>query len=110
MLNTVLRNLISNAIKFTQRSGNIRISTIIDDNQVTVSVKDSGTGISEENIKMLFRIDSKFQLPGTDKEIGTGLGLKLCREFVEKQGGKIWVESEENKGCDFKFTIPVKDY
>jgi signal transduction histidine kinase len=107
MLNTVLRNLISNAIKFTQRGGNISISTIIDLNQVTISVKDSGTGISKENIKKLFRIDSKFQLPGTDKEIGTGLGLKLCREFVEKQGGKIWVESEENKGCDFKFTIPV---
>jgi signal transduction histidine kinase len=107
MLNTVLRNLISNAIKFTQRGGNISISTIVDVNQVTISVKDSGTGISEENIKNLFRIDSKFQLPGTDKEIGTGLGLKLCREFVEKQGGKIWVESEEKKGCDFKFTIPV---
>jgi signal transduction histidine kinase len=107
MLNTVLRNLISNAIKFTQKCGNININTIIDVNQVTISVKDSGIGISEENIQKLFRIDSRFQLPGTDKEIGTGLGLKLCREFVEKQGGRIWVESEENKGCDFKFTIPV---
>jgi two-component system, sensor histidine kinase and response regulator len=107
MLNTVLRNIISNAIKFTKRCGNVNISTNIDVNNVTISVKDTGTGISEENLKKLFRIDSKFQLPGTDKEIGTGLGLKLCKEFVEKQGGKIWVESEENKGSDFKFTIPI---
>ena len=107
MLNTILRNLISNAIKFTQRHGKVNITTIIEAGQVTISVKDTGTGISEDNIKNLFRIDSKFQLPGTEKEQGTGLGLKLCKEFVEKQGGKIWVESIENKGSEFKFTIPV---
>ncbi len=108
MLNTVLRNLLSNAIKFTHRSGNVIVSSDIMDNEVIVSVKDTGTGISEGNIQKLFRLDSRFQLPGTDMEQGTGLGLKLSREFVEKLGGRIWVESVENTGSVFSFTIPVQ--
>jgi signal transduction histidine kinase len=107
MLNTVLRNLISNAIKFTHRNGNVKVGISRDDDEVTISVKDTGTGISEENIEKLFRLDTRFQLPGTDNEQGTGLGLKLSKEFVGKLGGRIWVESVENKGSEFKFTIPV---
>lgn len=109
MLNTVLRNLLSNAIKFTQRGGSIIVSGEIKDNAVIIAVKDNGIGISKEHIGKLFRIDSKYSRPGTEKELGTGLGLKLSREFVEKLGGKIWVESAENQGSVFTFSIPVQD-
>lgn len=107
MLNTVLRNLLSNAIKFTHRGGEVIVSATVENDQVTVSVKDNGIGISSDNIGNLFRIDSKYSRPGTEKELGTGLGLKLCKEFIEKLGGKIWVESNENKGSKFIFSIPV---
>jgi signal transduction histidine kinase len=70
-------------------------------------VRDTGTGISNDNINKLFRIDTDYKRAGTANEQGTGLGLKLSKEFVEKLGGKIWVESELGKGCDFKFTIPL---
>jgi PAS domain S-box-containing protein len=109
MIDTVLRNLLSNALKFTHRNGNITVDAKIKVKEVIVSVKDSGIGISEENIKKLFRLDTKFQSTGSDKEQGTGLGLKLCKEFVEKQGGKIWVESTVNKGSEFIFSIPIKE-
>lgn len=109
MLNTVLRNLLSNAIKFTPRGGRVLISGEVSQNVVVVSVKDNGIGISHENIDKLFRIDSKFSCPGTEKELGTGLGLKLSKEFVEKLGGRIWVESSENKGSIFTFTIPLQN-
>jgi two-component system sensor histidine kinase/response regulator len=108
MINTVLRNLLSNAVKFTNRHGKVMVSSVISRNEITISVKDNGIGISGENIEKLFRIDTKYSRPGTYKEQGTGLGLKLSKEFVEKQGGKIWVESVENKGSEFKFSIPVK--
>jgi signal transduction histidine kinase/DNA-binding NarL/FixJ family response regulator len=108
MINTILRNLLSNSAKFTNRGGKVVVSAVIDPTEVILSVKDTGTGISKENIDKLFRIDVKFSMPGTDKEQGTGLGLKLSKEFVEKQGGKIWVESVVNKGSEFKFSIPVK--
>lgn len=109
MLNTVLRNLLSNAIKFTPRGGSIIVSGEVKDNNAFISVKDNGIGISKEHIGKLFRIDSKYSRPGTEKELGTGLGLKLSREFVEKLGGKIWVESTENLGSVFTFTIPFQD-
>lgn len=109
MLNTVLRNLLSNAIKFTPRGGQIIVSGEIQDRNVIISIKDNGIGISKEHIGKLFRIDSKYSRPGTEKELGTGLGLKLSREFVEKLGGKIWVESSENQGSVFTFSIPVQD-
>ncbi len=108
ILNTILRNILSNAVKFTHRGGKVVVSGLIDHYEVIISVKDTGTGISKENIEKLFRIDSKYSVPGTENEQGTGLGLKLCKEFVEKQGGKIWVESIENKGSDFKFSIPIR--
>ncbi|MGE5420372.1 MAG: ATP-binding protein [Chloroflexota bacterium] len=107
MLNTVLRNLLSNAIKFTPRGGLIKVTGEIKNDEVLVSVRDNGIGISQENINKLFRIDSKYSRPGTEKEIGTGLGLKLSREFVEKLGGRIWAESVENHGSCFTFSIPL---
>jgi signal transduction histidine kinase len=109
MINTILRNLIANAIKFTNRFGTVKVEAVLERNEVTISVKDTGIGIAEENIGKLFRIDSKYTRPGTNKEQGTGLGLKLCKEFVELQGGKIWVESRINKGSEFTFSIPVKE-
>ncbi|MGE5406512.1 MAG: ATP-binding protein [Methanosarcina sp.] len=109
MLNTILRNLLSNAIKFTPRGGMVNISCTIIDQIITLCVKDTGIGIPAEYIDKLFRIDSKYSRPGTEKEVGTGLGLKLCREFVEKLGGKIWVISEENIGSEFCFSLPVRE-
>lgn len=107
MINTVLRNLLSNAIKFTYRGGKVVVSSIIDSDEIIISVKDTGTGISKENIEKLFRIDTKYSMPGTDNEQGTGLGLKLSKEFVEKQGGRIWVKSIKNQGSEFMFSIPL---
>ena len=106
MLRTILFNLIGNAVKFTHKGGEVYINAWDDGDQVIVMVKDTGVGIPEEDLNKLFRIDIKYSNIGTDQERGTGMGLILCKEFVEKQGGKIWVESEEGKGCEFKFTIP----
>jgi CheY-like chemotaxis protein len=106
MISTVLRNLISNAIKFTMPGGNIVISATEKQNEIIFSVSDDGVGISESSIEKLFRIDQTYSTTGTYKETGTGLGLILCKEFVEKHNGKIWVESEEKKGSIFYFTLP----
>ncbi len=108
MINTILRNLLGNAVKYTGRGGKVFVTTTIESNEIHISVKDTGTGISEEEIEKLFRLDSKFSKPGTANETGTGLGLKLCREFAEKMGGRIRVESFENKGSEFKLSIPVQ--
>ncbi|OFX56251.1 MAG: hypothetical protein A2046_06250 [Bacteroidetes bacterium GWA2_30_7] len=105
MLDTILRNLIGNSLKFTPKGGEIIISTKEENNSVIIFVKDTGVGIAKSDLDKLFRTDIKFSLPGTEHEEGTGLGLLLCKEFVEKHGGKIWVESEENKGCTFYFTL-----
>jgi two-component system, sensor histidine kinase and response regulator len=107
MINIVLRNLLSNAVKYTPRSGKVKISTILIGNAVSILVRDTGIGISNDNINKLFRIDTDYKRPGTANEQGTGLGLKLSKEFVEKLGGKIWVESELGKGCSFIFTLPL---
>ncbi|MFP4544507.1 MAG: response regulator [Candidatus Kapaibacterium sp.] len=107
MLNTIFRNLLGNAIKFTPAGGEIEISAEMNGNTVHISVKDSGIGISENDIKKLFRIDQKFSTPGTNNEYGTGLGLILCRELVEKQGGSISAVSEKGKGSAFTFTLPA---
>jgi signal transduction histidine kinase/ligand-binding sensor domain-containing protein len=106
MVNTIFRNLISNAIKFTYKNGRINISAQKHAQFIEVSVKDSGIGISEKTKNLLFRIDTNVSTKGTSNETGTGLGLILCHEFVEKHGGRIWVESEEGKGSIFKFTLP----
>ncbi|WP_457619084.1 tetratricopeptide repeat-containing sensor histidine kinase [Lutibacter sp.] len=107
MLATILRNLISNAIKFTNQNGKIEISTIKQDSFVEISVKDNGVGILESEVKNLFNIEVKNSNVGTANEQGSGLGLILCKDFVEKHGGKIWVESTINEGTEFKFTIPL---
>ncbi len=109
MLATVLRNLISNAIKFTTKNDQIVISSNkqSDSNFLEISVKDSGVGIPKEKINDLFRIEKNTSTQGTENETGTGLGLILCKEFVEKHGGKIWIVSEDGKGSDFKFTLPL---
>jgi PAS domain S-box-containing protein len=106
MLKTVLRNLVSNAIKFTNNGGAIKISAKQTYSEITISVSDNGIGIESEDLTKLFDISQVLTTTGTAKETGTGLGLLLCKEFVEKHGGKIWVESEEGKGSDFKFTLP----
>jgi PAS domain S-box-containing protein len=106
MINAILRNLISNAIKFTNKDGNIIISAQLEQNEVVVTVCDNGVGIRKDAIEKLFRIDESYTTAGTQKEKGTGLGLLLCKEFVFKHGGKIWVTSEFGKGSSFRFTIP----
>jgi two-component system, sensor histidine kinase and response regulator len=106
MLNLILRNLISNAIKFSMRGGIIRVQTITENGMNTISVSDSGIGMTEENIKMLFQVQT-FTTRGTANERGTGLGLYISKNFIESNGGEIWVESEEGKGSVFNFTVPT---
>jgi signal transduction histidine kinase len=107
MVKTVLRNLISNAIKFTNPGGNINVNGISEQNQVEISISDNGIGMNDETRKKLFDISSNITFLGTTKEKGSGLGLVLCKEFVERLGGHIWVESEEGKGSDFRFSLPL---
>jgi len=107
MLATILRNLISNAIKFTKSDGLIQISSKVSLNLVEITVKDNGVGISQSDIENLFSIEVKNSNVGTANEQGSGLGLILCKDFVVKHGGKLWVESIVNVGTEFKFTLPV---
>jgi signal transduction histidine kinase len=109
MISTVLRNLISNAIKFTNFGGKINISIEDQPEELTVSIRDTGVGMKKEKLEKLFRIDSESSTLGTNREKGTGLGLILCKEFIEKHEGKIWVESEVGKGSVFRFTIPKQN-
>ncbi len=109
MIDTVIRNLITNAIKFTPQYGEIVISARKEDKNIEVSVKDTGVGMSVKQRDNIFRIDSKLNTPGTENETGSGLGLILCKDFVEKNGGMILVESEEGKGSTFRFTLPMMD-
>jgi signal transduction histidine kinase len=106
---TILRNLLTNAIKFTKTNGKVIVATQRKGKFLEVSITDTGVGIDPKNIDKLFRIDSKISSPGTDSETGTGLGLILCKEFVEKQGGRIWVTSELGKGSTFTFTLPLME-
>jgi PAS domain S-box-containing protein len=107
MLKTVLRNLVSNAIKFTNNSGSIYISAKQSNSNITITVSDNGIGINPDNLAKLFDVGQVITTKGTEDEKGTGLGLLLCKEFVEKHSGKIWVESEVGKGSEFKFTLPI---
>ena len=109
MFNTIMRNLVSNGIKFTKEGGNVYLTAIANEKFVNIAIQDSGIGLSQENISKLFRIDVNYTTPGTNKERGTGLGLVLCKELVEKNGGKIWVESELGKGTKFIFSLPKND-
>ncbi len=119
MITAVFRNLVSNAIKFTQEGGNVEIGSIksklSDDlkssdnsSEIHIYIKDSGVGMKKEIIEKLFKIDENVTTTGTNNEKGTGLGLILCKEFVERHGGNIWVESELGKGSTFWFSLPMK--
>ncbi len=107
MIDTVIRNLISNAIKFTPNNGKVKIFSEIFDNFIKVVVSDTGIGMSKKDKNKLFRIDIHHTTPGTNNELGSGVGLILCKEFVEKHKGKIWTESELGKGSKFCFTLPL---
>jgi len=104
-VNTVIRNLVSNAIKFTPAGGKITLNVRADGDAVVTSISDTGVGMSPEVISKLFRIDTKHSTKGTANEKGTGLGLILCKEFVEKNGGQIWVTSEPEQGSVFSFSL-----
>jgi signal transduction histidine kinase len=106
MLKTILRNLISNAIKFTHRNGKVEVLTSSRENEVEIAVSDNGIGMTKDILSNLFRIDADHSTRGTENEEGTGLGLFLCKEFVEKHGGRIWVESDPGKGSVFRFVLP----
>ncbi|GEM_PF-520933 len=107
MLQTVIRNLVSNALKFTPKGGEVSVSAkVAGDKSVEISVRDSGIGMNQTMIDNLFRPDVRTNRKGTDDEPSTGLGLLLCKEFVEKNNGKLWVKSEVNHGSTFHFTLP----
>ena len=106
-INLVFRNLISNALKFTPEHGNITLKASLRDNYWEIAVQDTGIGIPEAARVKIFQHKQYFSTQGTKGEQGTGLGLQLCQEFVEKNGGKIWVESEQGKGTTFFFTLPI---
>ncbi len=106
MLRIILRNLISNAIKFSPVKGCIVLSASVKDNQAIVCVEDSGVGIVNDDIEKIFSKTNHISTYGTNNEKGTGIGLQLCQDLLEKNNGKIWVESEQNKGSRFYFSIP----
>jgi signal transduction histidine kinase len=106
MISTIVRNLAFNALKFTDSGGSVSFTCKEEHDQYVFAISDTGVGIREEDLEKLFRIDVHHTTIGTSKEKGTGLGLIICKEFVEKHGGRIWVESDYGKGSDFKFSIP----
>ena len=112
MLQTIVRNLVSNAIKFTPKGGVVAVKSravTVENNKkfAQISVVDTGVGITPEIQSRLFDIDESVSTKGTERESGTGLGLLLCKEFVEKHGGEIGVRSVKGKGSEFFFTVPL---
>jgi len=109
MFDSVIRNLVSNAIKFTHLGGKVSVTADCKSDQFTVvKISDSGIGMTPELKNKLFLLNENTSRKGTEGEPSTGLGLMLCKEFIEKHGGKIWVESEVGKGSTFSFTVPGK--
>ena len=108
MLASIMRNLVSNAVKFTPKGGVVTISALqVENNLVEISVKDTGIGMSKNLLDNLFCLDEQTNRKGTEGEPSTGLGLILCQGFIEKHGGRLWAESEEGKGSTFHFTLPA---
>ena len=107
LLNIVFRNLLSNAIKYSKENSEVLVYHTEKESIVTIYIKDSGTGMSEEKLKQLFNFESIKSEPGTKNEKGTGLGLAICKDFIERHNGSIRVESKENKGSNFIVTLPV---
>jgi signal transduction histidine kinase len=106
MINSVLRNLLSNSVKFTRKNGIVvGKAREIEEGMVEISVTDSGVGIPRNTVAKLFKLGEKVGSKGTANELSTGLGLVICKDFVEKNGGRIWVESKENIGTTFYFTV-----
>jgi len=103
----VIRNLISNGLKFTKPDGEVTINAKRTGGLVEISVSDTGVGIANNNLQNLFKIDKKQSAPGTEGEMGTGIGLILSKEFVQKNGGDMWVESTPNVGSKFTFSVPT---
>jgi len=107
MIGSVLQNLVTNAIKFTERGGRVTVNAYTESNHLNFTISDTGVGISEEQLNKLFKLDKTSSSRGTDDEVGTGLGLIICKEFIEAHQGKIWVESIPKEGSTFYFTIPA---
>jgi len=107
MVDTVIRNLVSNALKFTHSKGKMKINIVSNESKIHFHIQDNGIGISPKNQEKLFRIDTNFNRAGTNDELGTGIGLILCKEFIEQNGGNISVESEVGKGSKFSFSLPI---
>jgi len=108
MIATVIRNLISNAIKFSYKNSSIIVTLKkVSEDVVRISISDKGVGIDNKKLESVFNVENIYSEKGTEGEKGTGLGLKLCKEFVEKNKGKIWVESKKDEGSVFSFTIPI---
>jgi signal transduction histidine kinase len=106
MINTVIRNLLNNALKFTPSGRSVEIGLLDRDRNIEVYISDEGVGISSEDQQKLFRIDQKVKTTGTEGEKGTGLGLIICKEFIQKNKGAISVVSEPGKGSTFRITLP----
>lgn len=107
MVNTIIRNLLSNAVKYTSKGGQVTVSSKEKGRFIEVTISDTGIGISEEDLREIFHLHMKYSKLGTNKEKGTGIGLILCKDFVEKHGGKIRVESKPGEGSQFTFTLPA---
>ncbi len=107
MIDTIIRNLLTNAIKFTPEKGNVNIKCIIEENKARISVTDSGIGMDEETLSKLFRLEEFYKMPGTAGETGTGLGLIVCKEFILQHGSDLFIESNINKGSTFSFSLPL---
>lgn len=107
MIDSVMRNLLNNAIKFTNRTGKVNVKTMKENGSIMLTVEDNGIGISQDELDKIFKLDNDVKKPGTDNEKGTGLGLILSKEFIEKNNGKIEVRSKEGKGTNFKVTLPT---
>lgn len=106
-LAVIFRNLVSNGIKYTEKGGRVSLNATIQDNVATIEVSDTGIGIDQKTIDKLFKIEESFSTTGTNHEAGTGLGLIICKEFVQKNGGNIFVESKPGEGAIFRFTLPL---
>jgi len=108
MLDSILRNLISNAIKFSFKSGKINVSATKQKTEIQISVSDQGIGISPERLSAIFRIDKHTNTTGTENELGTGLGLILCKDFIAQHNGNIWIESTPHVGTLASISLPLK--
>ncbi len=109
MLSSILKNLLSNSIKFTDNGGTVVIDAKVDNGFMNISVVDNGIGLSQDDLKLLFRLDVHYKQIGNSKERGTGLGLIICKEFVTKNNGKIWIDSTLGQGTKATFTVPLDE-